>query len=116
MPVAGKTGTSESSYDRWFVGVTPYYSCAIWTGYDTPERINVNGNPASQLFKKIMQPIHEGLPWQDFTWPYIGGDNRMFGNLEEKKEEQERKKKEEEERKKQEEEAKQQAEAEAAAG
>ncbi len=112
MPIAGKTGTSESSYDRWFVGVSPYYTCAIWTGYDTPERINVNGNPASQLFKKIMQPIHEGLPWQDFTWPYIGGDNGMFGDLEEKREEQERKKKEEEEAKKREEEERAQAEAE----
>ncbi len=102
MPVAGKTGTSESSYDRWFVGVTPYYTCAIWTGYDTPERINVNGNPASQLFKKIMLPIHEGLPWRDFSWPYIGGDNGMFGsNLNEKRQKQE----EEEERRRQEEEA-----------
>ena len=100
MPVAGKTGTSESSYDRWFVGVTPYYTCAVWTGYDTPERINVNGNPASQIFKKIMLPIHEGLPWRDFAWPYIGGDNGMFGDLSEKlkkqEEEKERKRKEEE--------------------
>ena len=113
MPVAGKTGTSESSYDRWFVGVSPYYTCAIWTGYDTPERINVNGNPAAQMFKKIMLPIHDGLPWRDFAWPYIGGDNGMFGDLREKlkkqQEEEERKKKEEEERKKQEEEARQAA-------
>ncbi|MBR5343167.1 MAG: transglycosylase domain-containing protein [Oscillospiraceae bacterium] len=104
MPVAGKTGTSESSYDRWFVGVSPYYTCAIWTGYDMPERINVNGNPASQLFKKIMTPIHEGLAWRDFAWPYIGGDNYMFGDLHEKlkeqEEEKERKRKEEEEKKK----------------
>ena len=95
VPVAGKTGTSESSYDRWFVGVTPYYTCAIWTGYDTPERINVNGNPASQLFKKIMLPIHEGKEWKDFTWPYIGGDNMMFGDLRDKLKEQEEKKKKE---------------------
>ena len=103
MPVAGKTGTSESSYDRWFVGVTPYYACAIWTGYDTPERINVDGNPASQLFKKIMLPIHDALPWQDFSWPYIGGDNGMFGSLTDKLKRQE----EEEARKKAEEAAKQ---------
>jgi membrane peptidoglycan carboxypeptidase len=95
MPVAGKTGTSESSYDRWFVGVTPYYTCAVWTGYDTPERINVNGNPAAQMFKKIMLPIHDGLPWRDFAWPYIGGDNMMFGDLRDKLKEQEAKKKKE---------------------
>lgn len=105
MPVAGKTGTSGDNFDRWFVGVTPYYAAAVWTGYDMPEKIATNGNPASQIFKKIMMPIHEGLPWQDFAWPYIGGDNGMFGNLEEKrrKQEEERKRKEEEERKQQEE-------------
>ncbi len=117
MPVAGKTGTSESSYDRWFVGVTPYYTCAVWTGYDTPERINVNGNPASQIFKKIMLPLHEGLPWRDFAWPYLGGDSQMFGDLEnklkEQEEEKERKKKEEEERQRQEEEERKKAEQEA---
>ena len=87
MPVAGKTGTSGNNYDRWFVGATPYYTAAVWTGYDTPERIYVNGNPAAQIFKKIMQPIHENLPWRDFPWPYLGGDNGMFGDLQEEPEE-----------------------------
>ena len=90
MPLAGKTGTSGNNCDRWFVGATPYYTAAIWTGYDTPERIYVNGNPAAQIFKKIMQPIHENLPWRDFPWPYLGGDNGMFGDLQvESEEEQE---------------------------
>lgn len=36
MSVAGKTGTGSFSMDRYFVGFTPYYVAAVWTGYDTP--------------------------------------------------------------------------------
>lgn len=79
MPVAGKTGSSGEYKDRWFCGGTPYYVAAVWTGFDTPAYISVNGNPAAQLWRKIMQPIHEGLDWRDFTYPYIGGNTGIFG-------------------------------------
>jgi penicillin-binding protein 1A len=36
MPVAGKTGGSDNWRDRWFVGYTPYYVAAVWSGYETP--------------------------------------------------------------------------------
>ncbi len=89
MPVAGKTGTTTDYKDRWYVGCTPYYVAAVWTGYDTPERIYCSGNPAAQIFKKIMRPIHEGLEWKDFAWPYIGGDTGIFGDFDEEDEEEE---------------------------
>ena len=79
MPVAGKTGTTTDYKDRWFVGYTPYYVAAVWTGYDTPERIYVSGNPAAQLWRKVMAPIHEGLEYKDFPWPYIGENTGIFG-------------------------------------
>jgi len=61
--VAGKTGTTASLKDRWFCGFTDYYTAAVWCGYDLPEQIVMSGsNPAAQLFKKVMQPIHQGLP------------------------------------------------------
>ena len=87
MPVAGKTGTSTDYKDRWYVGCTPYYVAAVWTGYDTPERIYCSGNPAAQIFRKIMRPIHEGLEYKSFPWPYIGGDTGIFGVEEEEEEE-----------------------------
>lgn len=62
--VAGKTGTTSSNRDRWFCGYTGYYTAAIWCGYDQPEVIRLTGstsNPACRLFKKVMQPIHNGL-------------------------------------------------------
>lgn len=79
MPTAGKTGTSGEYKDRWYCGCTPYYVAAIWTGFDMPATIGVSGNPAAQLFRKIMTPIHEGLDWKEFPTPYIGGNTGIFG-------------------------------------
>ena len=79
VPVAGKTGTSGQYKDRWFVGCTPYYVAAVWTGFDTPEYIDASGNPAARLWRMVMQPIHDGLPWKDFTYPYIGDNTGIFG-------------------------------------
>ncbi|MGM9588961.1 MAG: transglycosylase domain-containing protein [Faecousia sp.] len=59
--IAGKTGTTSSNRDRWFCGYTSHYTAAVWCGYNIPEQIHVNGNPAAQLWKKVMQPIHQGL-------------------------------------------------------
>jgi len=69
--VAGKTGTAGSSKDRWFCGYTPYYVAAVWTGYNTPETINVSGNPAAQLWKKVMTLVHEDLPVLEFDVPDV---------------------------------------------
>lgn len=39
MTTAGKTGTTDTKDNRWFVGYTPYYTAAVWVGYETPERV-----------------------------------------------------------------------------
>lgn len=60
MPVAGKTGTSTSDYDLWFVGYTPYYTSAIWTGFD----YNFSQKEKSYhkaLWRNIMEEIHKTL-------------------------------------------------------
>ena len=61
--VAGKTGSTSEFKDRWYCGLTGYYTAAVWTGFDTPEVIRPTGcnNPAAVLFKKVMKPLHEGL-------------------------------------------------------
>ena len=66
MHIAGKTGTTNKNYDRYFVGFTPYYVAAVWTGYDNNERISYNGNPAITMWKKVMEPLHMDLPDKDF--------------------------------------------------
>ena len=83
MPVAGKTGTSGEYKDRWFVGCTPYYVAAVWVGFDTPERINASGNPSARIWRKVMQPIHDGLEYKSFVYPYIGENTGIFGLTEE---------------------------------
>ena len=86
MPVAGKTGTSGEKKDRWFCGVTPYYAATVWTGFDTPAPITVYGNPAAQLFQKVMQPLHAGLEWRNFAPPYLEPNTGIFGLDEDDKE------------------------------
>ena len=58
---AGKTGTTSSSRDRWFCGYTNYYTAAVWCGYDQPEKINLSFNPASRLWKQVLEPLHKNL-------------------------------------------------------
>ena len=83
MPHAGKTGSSSDYCDRWFVGFTPYYVAAVWTGYDTPARMYVTGNPAAQIWKKIMYPLNEGLEYKAFKTPTLSGPTNIFGELSE---------------------------------
>ena len=81
MPVGGKTGTTTNNCDRWFVGFTPYYVAAVWTGYDMPEYMNFSGNPAAQIWKLVMEPIHKDLPTKSFQTPTIGAPTGIFGNF-----------------------------------
>ena len=81
MPVGGKTGTTTADYDRWFVGFTPYYVAAVWTGYDTNEKIVAYGNPAAQIWRNVMSQVHANLPYKAFPTPEIGKPTGIFGNL-----------------------------------
>ena len=38
--ILGKTGTTDSDKDHWFCGLSPYATCAVWTGYDTPSSLS----------------------------------------------------------------------------
>ena len=70
IDVAAKTGTTNSSKDRWLCGFTNYYACAAWYGFDDPQRISFPGtNPAGQLFSGIMSQIHKGLEDSTFKEP-----------------------------------------------
>lgn len=83
MPHAGKTGSSTNYEDRWFVGYTPYYVCAVWSGYDTPAYLTSGTNPSAVTWRKIMQPVHEGLEYRSFKTPTLGAPTNIFGNLKE---------------------------------
>ena len=59
MPVAGKTGTTSSSYDLWFSGYTPYLTASIWTGYDENKELAGDQAYHERLWAKIMNRIDE---------------------------------------------------------
>ena len=70
MPVAGKTGTTSATRDVWFAGFTPYYTCAVWAGYDTNELLEDDcKNFHKTLWTKVMSRIHQELPTADFEVP-----------------------------------------------
>lgn len=57
---AGKTGTTQSNKDRWFVGYTPYYVCGIWFGYSMPrslDKYNATSTIPIVLWNNIMTKI-----------------------------------------------------------
>ena len=70
MTIAGKTGTTNDNYDRYFVGYTPYYSAAVWTGYDQNEKISYpSGSPAIDLWRMVMEKVHANLENRKFDVP-----------------------------------------------
>jgi penicillin-binding protein 1A len=76
MPAAGKTGTPQNWSDAWAVGYTPYYTTAIWFGFDKPGNslgVNLTGSTlAGPVWGDYMREIHQGLPLKDFVRPSTG--------------------------------------------
>jgi len=69
MPIAGKTGTTTNSVDRWFCAYTPYYTCSIWMGFDNNFEIE---NPTQNyIWRDVMEAIHKEkqLAYKEFTMP-----------------------------------------------
>jgi penicillin-binding protein 1A len=76
MPMAGKTGTPQNWSDAWAVGYSPYYTAAIWFGFDKPGNslgVNLTGSTlAGPVWADFMREVHQGLPFRDFTKPSTG--------------------------------------------
>ncbi len=83
MPVAGKTGTTNSNRDGWFVGYTDYYTTSVWVGYDIPKEVpGLKGSTyPAKIWNEFMAQIHEGLTPVPFKKPveYIGNDEQEAG-------------------------------------
>ena len=62
IATAGKTGTTDDNLDKWFCGYTPYYSAAVWYGYDNRLRQTVipsgDRNNAIRIWYYVMSRIH----------------------------------------------------------
>lgn len=73
MPTAGKTGTTDDNADKWLVGYTPYYTAAVWYGYDNRLGKTLipagDRNNARGIWTDAMTRIHAGLAKRDFVKP-----------------------------------------------
>jgi penicillin-binding protein 1A len=77
MPTAGKTGTTQNWADAWTVGFTPYYTTAIWLGFDQGGGNSLGTNQTGAVttgpvWARYMEAIHEGLEPRKFDKPATG--------------------------------------------
>jgi penicillin-binding protein 1A len=66
---AGKTGTSEGLSDAWFVGYTPLYSTAVWTGHPLSRDYTGFGGPTSGPIWRSFMEAAQGSDCPDFEVP-----------------------------------------------
>lgn len=76
IPVAGKTGTSQNWSDAWTIGYSPYYTTAVWFGFDRGGlSLGMNNEAASlaaPVWANFMYEIHKPMPYKNFTRPETG--------------------------------------------
>lgn len=73
-PMAGKTGTTDSHADAWFVGYTPDLAAAVWVGYPEGEIAmrSVRGAPVTggtlpaEIWSGFVRPALAGTAWRAF--------------------------------------------------
>ncbi|WP_414621903.1 transglycosylase domain-containing protein [Calothrix sp. CCY 0018] len=71
-PTAGKTGTTSSEKDIWFVGTVPQLTTAVWIGRDdnkTLSRGATGGGDVAPIWRDFMVRALKGVPAQSFTPP-----------------------------------------------
>jgi penicillin-binding protein 1A len=73
--VAGKTGTTQSYRDAWFVGFTGNYTAAVWLGNDdfTPTNKMTGGSLPAMVWQRLMVYAHQNIdlkpiPGLDHPW------------------------------------------------
>ena len=62
--VGGKTGTTQSYKDAWFIGYTAQYVAGVWVGNDDskPTKRVTGGSLPAQIWKDVMLAAHANLP------------------------------------------------------
>jgi 1A family penicillin-binding protein len=71
-PAAGKTGTTSSERDIWFVGYVPQLSVAVWVGNDdyTPLASGATGGGfVAPIWRDFMHQAMQGMPVENFKSP-----------------------------------------------
>ncbi|MEN0001970.1 MAG: transglycosylase domain-containing protein, partial [Pseudomonadota bacterium] len=82
VKVAGKTGTTQSYRDAWFVGYTGNFTTAVWYGNDnySPTNRLTGGRLPAQTFQQIMAFAHQGVDLEPM--PGVEGSIKVQPELE----------------------------------
>ncbi|MDO5605269.1 MAG: transglycosylase domain-containing protein [Paracoccus sp. (in: a-proteobacteria)] len=78
---AGKTGTTSSYRDAWFIGFTDQFVTGVWMGYDdnTPLSGVTGGGLPAEIWQAVMTDIHEGLPLEPLG-RFVGDEGSRIGD------------------------------------
>ncbi|MEO0933662.1 MAG: transglycosylase domain-containing protein, partial [Cyanobacteria bacterium J06641_2] len=71
-PAAGKTGTTSSEKDIWFVGTVPQLTTAVWVGRDDNRQLSrgaTGGSDVAPIWREFMVNALKGVPSQSFKAP-----------------------------------------------
>lgn len=62
--VAGKTGTTQSARDAWFIGFTADYVAGVWMGYDDNRPLSgvTGGGLPAEIWHNVMARVEKGQP------------------------------------------------------
>jgi penicillin-binding protein 1A len=86
-PLAGKTGTTSSSKDGWFIGFTPDLVAGVWVGRDDARAVPglAGGQAPARIFRAFMTealsgtPVSELMPTAADTAPAVEPDMEVYG-------------------------------------
>ncbi len=68
--IIGKTGTTDNTFDNWFIGASPYAVAGIWQGHDIRSTINANEEGKNHiLWKDIMEEYLKNKEHKGFDLP-----------------------------------------------
>jgi penicillin-binding protein 1A len=71
-PAAGKTGTTSSEKDIWFVGTVPQLTTAVWVGRDDNRTLShgaTGGTMVAPIWRDFMVQALKGVPAESFKSP-----------------------------------------------
>ena len=71
-PLAGKTGTTNESFDAWFIGFSPDLAVGVYLAFDTPRTLGPReqaATVAAPVFRDFMKRALAGKPAVPFRIP-----------------------------------------------
>lgn len=65
--IYGKTGTTDSGNDLWFVGATPFCVAGLWNGYKYPDVLD-DDTTVKVTWKAVIEHLLANYDWSGKSW------------------------------------------------